>query len=637
MYVCGPTVYDVPHIGNARTAVVFDIIRRYLEWAGFEVTFVSNVTDVEDKIIARAAREGRTEPDVAPRVRDGVLRPDGPPRRAAGRLIVPHATEYIDRMLGLIGELVDRGHAYEVAGSRRLLRRRELRAATARCRTVRSTELRESAGARVDVDEAKRSPMDFALWKAAKPGEPAWDSPWGRGRPGWHIECSAMSLDLLGEGFDLHGGGDDLMFPHHENERAQAGAAGHDFARHWIHSGHGDDRRREDVEVARATSPPSTRRWPTSTPAPSGWPCCRRTTARAADLGPAELTAAAQGDRAAGRAVPARRRLGGRHGLDRRRRDARPVPRRDGRRLRHRARAGGGVRGGARREPVHRRRRRRPGGERWSQRDPGAERGLGLELADDAAPAEDDDAAIDALVRERDEARAARDFARADHDPRRARRPRHQAGGHAGRHHLAPMSGRGHRDARRRPAEPKRERRDLGQQVEGRQAVRELLVAATAAGPRPLARRATPAMPRSRRDRSARRGRRGAGPARARRPDRAPGPHRARRRAWSRSRRRCRPGDSTSCSADPRAFLVALDGVTDPQNLGAVMRSAETAGATGAGARHPSRRRAHTRGGEGGGRRDRVPARSRSCPGIPAALDRARARRRLVRRSRRRR
>ena len=235
MYVCGPTVYDVPHIGHGRAATTFDVIRRYLEWRGFAVTFVSNVTDVEDKIIARAAKTGSTEPEVAARFeavhweqleRLGVRRPDH----------VPHATEYVPSMLRMIEELVDRGHAYVVDGQGvyydvcsfpgyGALPHRSLE------------QLLESAGARVEIDEAKRSPVDFALWKAAKPGEPAWDSPWGRGRPGWHIECSAMSLDLLGEGFDLHGGGDDLTFPHHENERAQAEGAGHGFARHWIHSG----------------------------------------------------------------------------------------------------------------------------------------------------------------------------------------------------------------------------------------------------------------------------------------------------------------------------------------------------------------------------------------------------------------
>jgi cysteinyl-tRNA synthetase len=235
MYVCGPTVYDVPHVGHARFALVFDMIRRYLEWTGLDVTYVSNVTDVEDKIIARAAERGTTEPELARQYEDAwfhemerldVRRPDH----------VPHATEYIERMVDLIGELVDRGHAYEVEGQGVYFDVESFEGYGALPhRTL--AELRESAGARVDVDEAKRSPMDFALWKGAKAGEPAWDSPWGKGRPGWHIECSVMSLDLLGEGFDLHGGGDDLVFPHHENERAQAAAAGHEFSRHWIHNG----------------------------------------------------------------------------------------------------------------------------------------------------------------------------------------------------------------------------------------------------------------------------------------------------------------------------------------------------------------------------------------------------------------
>jgi cysteinyl-tRNA synthetase len=235
IYVCGPTVYEVPHVGHGRAALVFDIIRRYLEWRGFDVDFVSNVTDVEDKIIARAAEEGSTEPEVAQRYEDaywaemdrlGVRRPDS----------LPRATAYIDRMVKLIGELIDSGRAYVVEGQGvyfdvsafpeygELAHRR-------------LDDLIDSAGARIEIDERKRNPVDFALWKAAKPGEPAWDSPWGKGRPGWHIECSAMSLDLLGEGFDIHGGGDDLIFPHHENERAQAQGAGHRFARYWIHNG----------------------------------------------------------------------------------------------------------------------------------------------------------------------------------------------------------------------------------------------------------------------------------------------------------------------------------------------------------------------------------------------------------------
>src|SRR5262245_36532657 len=235
MYVCGPTVYDAPHVGHGRTAVTFDIIRRYLRWRGFDVTFVSNVTDIEDKIIRRAADSGTTEPEIAQRFeavhfeqmgRVGVEYPDR----------VPHATEYVQGMIDLIAELVAGGHAYVVDGQGVYFDVPSYAAyGELSHRTI--EQLLESAGARVEVDEQKQSPMDFALWKAAKPGEPEWDSPWGPGRPGWHIECSAMSLDLLGEQFDLHGGGDDLVFPHHENERAQSEAAGHAFARHRLHTG----------------------------------------------------------------------------------------------------------------------------------------------------------------------------------------------------------------------------------------------------------------------------------------------------------------------------------------------------------------------------------------------------------------
>jgi cysteinyl-tRNA synthetase len=214
---------------------VFDMVRRYLEWSGYSVTFVSNVTNVDDRIIARAATEDSNEQAVAERyeaeywaqlARLDVARPDD----------IPRATEFVPQMIGLIEDLIREGHAYVIEGegvyfqvdtydSYGELSHRKL------------DDLLEGAGARVDVDEEKRSPVDFALWKAAKPGEPDWPSPWGPGRPGWHIECSAMSLEILGDGFDLHGGGDDLVFPHHENERAQAEAAGHPFARHWIHSG----------------------------------------------------------------------------------------------------------------------------------------------------------------------------------------------------------------------------------------------------------------------------------------------------------------------------------------------------------------------------------------------------------------
>jgi cysteinyl-tRNA synthetase len=234
MYVCGPTPYDVPHLGHGRTAVAFDTIRRYLAWCGYHVTFVSNITDVEDRIIARAAERGTTEPELARTYEDiyweqmdrlNVLRPDE----------MPHATEFIEQMQGLIAELVASGHAYVIEGQGVYFQVDTLDSyGELSHRTL--PELLESAGARVDVDERKRSPIDFALWKAAKPGEPAWPSPWGEGRPGWHIECSAMSLEILGEGFDLHGGGDDLVFPHHENEIAQAEGAGHTFARYWLHS-----------------------------------------------------------------------------------------------------------------------------------------------------------------------------------------------------------------------------------------------------------------------------------------------------------------------------------------------------------------------------------------------------------------
>ena len=235
IYVCGPTVYDVPHVGHGRTALVYDVIRRYLEWRGNDVTFVGNVTNVEDKIIARAAAEGTSERELADRYeaaywdeldRLNVRRPDD----------VPRATEFVEPMIELIRELVDRGSAYVIEGEGVYFSVASY-AHYGELSGRRLEDLLDGAGSRVEVDEQKQSPVDFALWKAAKPGEPDWGSPWGRGRPGWHIECSAMSLQILGEGFDLHGGGDDLVFPHHENERAQAEAAGHPFARHWIHSG----------------------------------------------------------------------------------------------------------------------------------------------------------------------------------------------------------------------------------------------------------------------------------------------------------------------------------------------------------------------------------------------------------------
>ena len=232
MYVCGPTVYDLPHIGHGRYNLVFDVLRRYLLFTGLDVHYVSNVTDVDDNIIRRAAEQGRSEPDVAAEFEGrwweamdalGVLRPDD----------TPHATAYIAQMIDLVADLLARGVAYETGDGvyfdvsqiegYGLLARQSLES------------LR--AGARVESNEEKRSPLDFALWKGAKEGEPSWGSPFGVGRPGWHTECVVMSLDLLGDGFDLHGGGQDLAFPHHENERAQAVAEGRPFARHWVHNG----------------------------------------------------------------------------------------------------------------------------------------------------------------------------------------------------------------------------------------------------------------------------------------------------------------------------------------------------------------------------------------------------------------
>jgi cysteinyl-tRNA synthetase len=232
MYVCGFTADNVPHLGHGRFTLVYDVLRRYLEWLGLEVHHVSNVTDVDDKIIARAEAEGVTEADVVRRneaiwyeVMDAldVVRPHED----------PHATAYIEPMVALVGQLVDRGLAYEAEDGVYL----EVEKVPGYGLLARQPLESLRAGARVDVVEGKRSPLDFALWKKAKPGEPTWPSPWGPGRPGWHTECVVMSLDLLGEGFDVHGGGQDLVFPHHENERAQAVGLGRDFARHWVHNG----------------------------------------------------------------------------------------------------------------------------------------------------------------------------------------------------------------------------------------------------------------------------------------------------------------------------------------------------------------------------------------------------------------
>jgi cysteinyl-tRNA synthetase len=233
IYACGPTPYDHPHLGHGRTAFTYDMIRRFLRYVGYDVTLVSNITDIEDKIIARAAKENKTEPEIAQvyekSYRDqldslGIEHPDH----------IPHATQYVAEMLELITRLVDKGVAYQTSTGVYFSVPDYPGYGELSHRTM--DDLLESAGARVDVDEEKKSPLDFALWKNAKPGEPSWPSAFGDGRPGWHIECSAMAVGLLGEGFDIHGGGSDLVFPHHENEIAQSQGAGDDFARYWIHS-----------------------------------------------------------------------------------------------------------------------------------------------------------------------------------------------------------------------------------------------------------------------------------------------------------------------------------------------------------------------------------------------------------------
>lgn len=234
MYVCGPTPYDAPHLGHGRKEIVFDTIRRYLLWSGLDVTYVSNITDVDDNIIDRATRAHTTEAELA-HTYELEFRHQFDRLNVMPPTEMPRATEWIDDMQTMIAALIDAGHAYVIEGEGVYFQVDSLpEYGSLSHRTI--DELLESAGARVEVDTRKRSPVDFAVWKASRPGEPSWDSPWGHGRPGWHIECTTMSLKILGDGFDLHGGGTDLVFPHHENELAQALGAGRTFARHWIHN-----------------------------------------------------------------------------------------------------------------------------------------------------------------------------------------------------------------------------------------------------------------------------------------------------------------------------------------------------------------------------------------------------------------
>ena len=235
IYVCGMTVYDYCHLGHARVMVVFDSVIRYLRYRGYEVTYVRNITDIDDKIITRANELGESVRDLTDRFIDymnedlealGIQRPN----------VEPRATEYVPEILDMIAQLVKRGHAYLAENGDVYYRTKTFDNYGA----LSGRKLNElKVGARIEPDEAKEDPLDFVLWKHSKAGEPAWDSPWGKGRPGWHIECSAMSTSLLGNHFDIHAGGMDLLFPHHENEIAQAeGATGEKFVNTWMHNGY---------------------------------------------------------------------------------------------------------------------------------------------------------------------------------------------------------------------------------------------------------------------------------------------------------------------------------------------------------------------------------------------------------------
>jgi cysteinyl-tRNA synthetase len=232
IYLCGPTVYDYGHLGHGRSAIVFDLLRRYLQYRNYGVTFVRNWTDIDDKTIDRARREGVTVQELTQRfieiytedyTRLNILEPD----------YAPKPTDHIDDIVQFIERLMSRGHAYVLDDG--VYFDIESFDGYGELSGQSLEELR--SGARVEVDETKRNPGDFALWKFQKPGEPAWDSPWGRGRPGWHIECSVMSFRYLGEEFDIHCGGQDLIFPHHDDEIAQSRGAGYGFARYWMHNG----------------------------------------------------------------------------------------------------------------------------------------------------------------------------------------------------------------------------------------------------------------------------------------------------------------------------------------------------------------------------------------------------------------
>jgi cysteinyl-tRNA synthetase len=234
MYVCGPTVYSDAHIGHAMSAIVFDVARRYLEYRGYQVRFVMNFTDVDDKIINRANKLG-VDPHTLAESYIVAFRKHLVDLNILSATVNPRATQTMDKIQSMIQGLIDKGFAYPAGNGDVYFRvTRDPGYGKLSGRKIEDMQ----AGARIEIEAEKEHPMDFAIWKAAKPGEPAWDSPWGKGRPGWHIECSAMNLDILGEQIDIHGGGNDLVFPHHENEIAQTECfTGKPFARYWMHNG----------------------------------------------------------------------------------------------------------------------------------------------------------------------------------------------------------------------------------------------------------------------------------------------------------------------------------------------------------------------------------------------------------------
>lgn len=234
IYACGPTVYNYIHIGNARPIIIFDILRRYFEYKGYQVTFVQNFTDVDDKLIKRATEENSTVAAVAKKY-IGEYTKDAAGLNVRQASIHPRATENIAQIVDIVRTLIEKGHAYESHGDVYFRARSFKEYGKLSHQPIDDLE----AGARIDISEIKEDPVDFALWKSAKPGEPAWESPWGKGRPGWHIECSAMARRYLGNTIDIHCGGQDLIFPHHENEIAQSEcASGHPFAHYWMHNGY---------------------------------------------------------------------------------------------------------------------------------------------------------------------------------------------------------------------------------------------------------------------------------------------------------------------------------------------------------------------------------------------------------------